>query len=437
VRWLAVSHREAGDAAEGLFLVSAQTGAMRRLTRPPTGSDRDFAPSFAPDGRTLLFTRASGTGVTPGIYILSLSESLEPVGEARRLKADERFVSSPVWTPDGSHVLYLAAPSFGFREQTELRKIDVSGAGKSERVTMLEGMINEISLSRHLVYPRFTRNLDIWRAEIPPPEGQSGDPRVFISSTRGESQPRYSPDGKKISFNSTRSGAEEIWIADADGLNPTPLTSFGGALIGPTGWSPDSQRLAFHARLEGQADIFTIPANGGAPKRLTTDPSDDVGPSYSRDGRWIYFGSPRSGRLEIWKMPAEGGEAVRITSTGGRMPFESHDGRTLYFIHPNPAKGIWKMPVEGGEATQVTGPVNGLSYAVGREGIFYSSAPDSSQKGLIRFVSFANRQIRNVVVADRPIGGWISVSPDQRFLLYEQSSHMDNDLMLIENFVVR
>jgi len=298
-------------------------------------------------------------------------------------------------------------------------------------------MIEGISLGRHLVYTRFTRNIDIWRAEVPPPGGQPGEARIFISSTRGDLQPRYSPDGKKISFNSTRSGAEEIWVADADGSNPARLTSFDGALIGPTGWSPDNQRLVFHARPEGQSDIFTIPANGGEPKRLTTDPSDDTGPSFSRDGRWIYFGSKRSGRIEIWKMPAEGGDAVRITSTGGILPFESHDGRTLYFRHPNPEKGIWKEPVEGGEATQVTGPVNGLAYAVGREGIFYSPAPDSSQKGSIRFLSFATGRSRTVTVTDRPIGGWISVSPDQRFLLFELSGQVDRDLMLIENFVVR
>jgi Tol biopolymer transport system component len=435
--WIAVSHREAGDTVEGLFLVSSQTGEKRRLTRPPTGSDRDFASAFAPDGRTLLFTRASGTGVAAEIYILSLSEDFEPVGEPRRLKTDERFVSSPVWTLDERHVLYLAASNLGERDQTELRKVAVSGAGKSERVALLEGMIDEMSLGRHLVYSRFTNNIDIWRAEIPPPGGQPGEPRPFISSTRGDRKPRYSPDGKKIAFWSSRSGADEIWIADGDGSNPAQLTFFGGPGVGPTGWSPDSQWLVFHARPEGQADIFTIPANGGAPKRLTTDPSDDVGPSYSRDGRWIYFESLRSGQMEIWKMLAEGGDAVKITSTGGRMPFESYDGRTLYFRHPNPEKGIWKATVEGGEAAQVTGPVNELVYAVGREGIFYSPAPDSSQKGSIRFVSFSNGQSRTVVVTDQPLGGWMGLSPDQRFLLFEKSGQRDQDLMLIENFVVR
>ena len=118
------------------------------------------------------------------------------------------------------------------------------------------------------------------------------------------------------------------------------------------------------------------------------------------------------------------------------MPLDSHDGKTLYFRH-NSERGIWKIPVEGGEATQVTRPINGLAYAVGREGIFYSPAPDSSQKGSIRFFSFATGRTRTVTVTDRPIGGWISVSPDQRFLLFEQIGQSDDDLMLIENFLVR
>ncbi len=202
-------------------------------------------------------------------------------------------------------------------------------------------------------------------------------PRMFSSSTLPDFQPRYSPDGTKIAFGSFRSGPREIWIADADGSNPVPLTSFGGPLVGFMNWSPDGQRLVFHARPEGQADLFEIPASGGAPKRLTAHPSDDTLPSYSHDGRWIYFTSRRSGQLEIWKMPAKGGDATQMTRTGGLMPLESPDGKTLYYGHPTREKGIWKVPVEGGEATQVTGPTGGQSaFAVTAEGIYYTAAPD-------------------------------------------------------------
>jgi Tol biopolymer transport system component len=436
-RWLVVSHHETGDLAQGLFLVSAQTGEKRRLTRPPVNSVRDFTPAFSPNGRMLLFTRFSSVGTTAEMYLLSLSEGFEPSGEARQLKTAERFVRSPVWTPDGRHILYLDAPHIGGREQTELRMLAVSGVAKSERVVLLEGEINELSLGRHLVYTRNNSETDIWRAEIPPPGRPVSQPQLFISSTRWDYQPRYSPDGKKIAFGSTRSGAPAIWIADADGSNQIPLTSLGSSMVGVKDWSPDSQRLVFHARPEGQADIFTIPAAGGVPKRLTTDPSDDVAPSYSHDGRWIYFSSSRSGQHEIWKMPAEGGEAVKITSTGGHRPFESPDGKTLFFMRGSSEKCIWKVPIAGGEAVQVTGPVSEYTYAVGREGIFYSPAPDASQKGSLRFVSFATGQSRTVVVTERSISGIdLGLSPDQRFLLFAQHSQFDKDLMLLENFAI-
>ncbi len=436
-RWLAVADRAAGDETEGLFLIDAQSGEKRRLTRPPINAHLDAAPSFSPDGRTLLFTRFSNVGTTIAMFLLSLSADFAPVGEAQLLKASERFVQSPIWTPDGRYILYLAAPNVGAREQTELRKIPASGAGTSEQVAVLEGSINEMSLGRHLVYTRSSNETDIWRAEIPPPGQPPSQPQRFISSTRIDNLPKYSPDGKKIAFGSTRSGAGEIWIADADGSNPVPLTSFGGPLIGVREWSPDSQRLVFHARPEGQSDIFTIPASGGVPKRLTTDSSDDVAPSYSRDGRWIYFVSARSGQYEVWKMPAESGDAVKLTSDNSGMPFESFDGKTLYFLHLGPERGIWKMPVEGGEAVQITGPVNEHALAVGKEGIFYSPAPDATQKGSLQFLSFATGKTRTVVVADSPIGGMIGLSPDQRFLTFAQSGQRNRDLMLIENFVVR
>lgn len=119
------------------------------------------------------------------------------------------------------------------------------------------------------------------------------------------------------------------------------------------------------------------------------------------------------------------------------MPFEAPDGKTLYFLHLNQPKGIWNMPVAGGEAVQVTGPVNEEAYAVGAEGIFYSPAPDATQKGSFRFLSFATGKTRTVVVTERPIGGMIGISPDQRFLAFAQSVQFNRDLMLIENFVLR
>ncbi len=238
-RWLAVSHREDGDLAEGLFLVSTLTGEKRRLTRPPPNFSGDFKPAFSPDGRAVAFSRLRGVSLSD-VYLLSLSGNYEPAGEARRLRTGGRWARNPVWTRDGRHVLYISRSSPSLVEKEELRMIAASGSGSSEGVTLKEDDIREVGLGRHLVYTRSTGESDIWRAEIPPPGGQPSQPRLLISSTHQDNQPRYSPDGKKIAFTSTRSGTHEIWIADAGGSNPAPLTSFGGPLVGYRDWSPDS-----------------------------------------------------------------------------------------------------------------------------------------------------------------------------------------------------
>jgi Tol biopolymer transport system component len=306
---------------------------------------------------------------------------------------------------------------------------------------LIEGNGSGLSLGRHLVYSLNATDTNIWRAELRPPGLPLAAPQRLIASTRKDAWARYSPDGTKIAFGSTRTGPWEIWIAQGDGTNPVQLTFLGGPASGIKDWSPDGRRLVFHDRGEGHGDLFTIAATGGVPQRLTTHPADDLTPSYSHDGRWIYFGSMRSGRPEIWKLPAEGGEAIQIThSEGSYLPLESPDGETLYYCDKLPEKGIWKMPVKGGPGVQVTGPYAPplCGMAVTADGLYYTTVSESGKQHSIEFLSFSTGKSRPVVISDRLISGLpLSVSPDQRFIIYTQTDQSGSDLMLIENFAPR
>ena len=63
----------------------------------------------------------------------------------------------------------------------------------------------------------------------------------------------------------------------------------------------------------------------------TRSPARDIVPSWSADGRWIYFASDRAGKLDIWRIPPDGGEAERVTTGGGFETFPTPDGRYLYY----------------------------------------------------------------------------------------------------------
>lgn len=246
-----------------------------------------------------------------------------------------------------------------------------------------------------------------------------------------------SPDGQKIAFGSDRSGTIEIWLCDSDGSNPVQLTSMGAANTGTPRWSPDGRQIAFDSRKEGHSDIYLIDAGGGSPRRLTTEPFENNVPSWSKDGRWIYFSSDRTGTWQIWKVPAQGGPAIQVTKQGGKQPFESYDGKFLYYLKGGSSGPIWRMPVDGGEETRILAQDVPFSYwRVLEKGICFLNQTTAPPE--IDFFDFATHQLKRIAMVDRakgfqPAGGF-AVSRDGRWILFARIDQVDSDIMLVENF---
>jgi eukaryotic-like serine/threonine-protein kinase len=421
------------SAGPGLFLVSFETGEKQRLTSPPA-KFLDYTPAFAPDGSTLLFARLNSSGLGD-IYVQTLSETLTPNGEPKRLTFDNRETECPAWTPDGREIIFDSGRSGG----RSLWRMAASGSGKPQRLALLGEDTYEPAIARQarrLAYTHALLDENIWRIRVAGPPGQASPPTSFLSSTRLDIDPQFSPDGKKIVFASgraSRSGGFEIWVCDSDGSGAAQLTSL-GAESGTPRWSPDGERIAFDSSVEGQWEVYVISANGGRPQRLTTNPSHDAVPSWSRDGKWIYYTSDRSGEDQVWKVPASGGEAVRVTRKGGFVASESTDGKSVYYTKSDGPSGLWEIPVEGGEETQVLASVDQRAFAVVDEGIYFISKSSSSSDYLIQFYSFAGGKIKPVATIQKPVSFGLTVSPDRRWILYTQEDQLGSDLMLVENF---
>jgi len=133
-------------------------------------------------------------------------------------------------------------------------------------------------------------------------------------------------------------------VVRRDGRNPSQLTSFDEPAVGSPYWSPDGQQIVFDARPGGNPDVYVIDLKGSAPRRMTSDPSEEIVPTWSRDGKWIYFASNRTFAYEMWKMPAVGGPAVQVTHKGGFHGLESPDGRFLYYAKSPNLPGLWRVP---------------------------------------------------------------------------------------------
>jgi Tol biopolymer transport system component len=168
---------------------------------------------------------------------------------------------------------------------------------------------------------------------------------------------------------------------------------------------------------------------------MTDLAANGVLPSWSRDGRWIYFTSDRSGSYEVWKVPKEGGQAVRVTRSGGYAAFESPDGRYIYYTKWVPApqpQSLFRMPVEGGEETQIHAQVfDWASYAVTSKGIYFT--PDAKE---IQRLDLATGKVSTLTVLEKAMtgAGALCVSPDDTYLVWQQLDRTALDLMVVENF---
>jgi Tol biopolymer transport system component len=277
--------------------------------------------------------------------------------------------------------------------------------------------------------------MDTWRvAGRAAPRGDR-KPQRLIFSSRADQAPAYSPDGRRIAFDSGRSGNSNIWVCDSDGTNAVQLTTFAGETGFPS-WSPDGREIVFTSVEDGDWNLYVIDAAGGHPRQLTHETSDDTHGHWSRDGQWIYFSSDRSGTWEIWKVPAAGGSAIQLTRTGGLDARESPDGGHLYFIRDSQ---VWRMPVAGGEETRVmAGPVWPLSWLPSRSGIYFTTGrarlPWRSSDFAIQFFDLESGRVTELYRDQGPSRYWLTVSNDEKWILYSENPLWTSELMLVENF---
>jgi hypothetical protein len=301
------------------------------------------------------------------------------------------------------------------------------------------GYYPSISRQGHrLVYSEQTYDTDIWRLDLSTAlNGKPSSLTRLISSSRREDTPQFSPDGKRIVFDSNRSGHWEIWVCDSDGQNSVQLTSFGGSFVtGTARWSPDGASIVFDSRPEGNSDIFVINAESRVQRNLTANSYHDGLPSWSRDGRWIYYSSTRGGdgEFQVWKMPVEGGQPIQVTKKGGLEAFESFDGSSVYYSKAQ--NEIWKVPTAGGEETRFLANTLWRYWTVGEKGIFFITR--EGRFLIVNFIDFANEQISRLARFERTpakdFHSGLALSPNGLSLLWTLPEGYNSDIMMVENF---
>ena len=428
-RTLIVGTASQPGESQYLAAVSLDASQPRRLTRPPPGIPGDLGPAISPDGRTLAFCRKTAWR-TAELFLLDLHADLSPVGKLRQA-TKLGYVASPAWTPDGSRIVFEA-----HRDGIGIWQVDRSG----QRVRPVFGVPDTASkpaLARRpdgstaLVFTNEVTEESIWRfSTIRGP----GGPRVELApSTHDQSYPRYSHDGKRIAFTSTRTGHPEIWVANADGSQPVQLTDLRHQLTEAGHWCPADEAIAFVSQDRGDRQLYLVRSTGGKPIALTNEDGVGSGTGWARDGSGYYYNSVRAGRREVRKVLRGGGHSEAVTRDEGRNGFESSRGTLYYWGRPGMDKPVVLMR----RTTEGDGEMRLLPLAdpcctpeVAPEGFYYKSL--GSDEIYLYDESIA-RSIRMLSRAPKPLVEF-TVSPDGRWFAADFLGIPKVDLMMIERF---
>jgi len=422
-----------------IAVLSLADSSVRRLTSP-SDLEFDYGPAFSPDGSTVAFIRGTLGGAPTDLYVVSSAG-----GAPRRLTYDNTWIyPPPTWTPDGRDIVFSSARG-GF---INLWRISSSGGTPWAVAGAGYGAISP-SISpkgNQLVYQQVHDLRNIWRLGLRDEKHPQSPPEEVITEKGWKGRPYFSPDGKRIAFESWHSGYLEIRACDSDGSNCGQLTSLRGT-AGGARWSPDGRYIAFEFRPKEHSEIYLLRLDGSMPRLLPTLPgADNLGPNWSRDGKWIYFYSDQGGGpFQIWKVQLNGGPPVKVTRNGGAFAAESADGRFLYYSKYS-VPGIWKMPLEGGEESRVldqpyreptipsgAGWLAWWDWAVARDGIYFLNFA-TKPYATLEFFEFATQKTLPIWTLPKPPGFGLSIAADEKSILYVQNEIGISSIMLVKNF---
>ena len=358
--YLTLFPRPGGKGQRGIYLVSVEGGAARPLI-VSNGNRVDSKPAFSPDGRHLAYVSCGSSDVGMAgmrdcdVALVEVDTSRATAQRPRRLTTQRSsYIYSVAWTRDGSAIVYAALGRTDWQSLSGLWRVTIEGNRAPERIEDGGELATAPALARsrdRLAFTRMSLDSDIYRY-------QAGGPvQLVAGSSLMEFDSRLSFDGRRVAFSSDRAAGNivEIWVAEADGSNPQQLTHGPGVSQGSPSWSPDGRRIAFDALgKDSLRHLWMIDADGGAPRQLTTDKDEQVVPTWSRDGRWIYYSWWQTDTRDIWRIPADGGVPQRLThEAGGAFACESADGKSLLFQPKDADSPLMTMALPGGQARQL------------------------------------------------------------------------------------
>ncbi len=251
-----ISFNSDRDGNNEIYMMNADGSGQRNITNHPAN---DGFGVWSPDGKKMAFV--SDRDGSFGIYIMSVTD-LKTAEFTKPIKISDKRPSSRVsWSPDGSTIIFDAWP------ERDIFIVNSDG-GKLKQLT---------------------------------------------NTPESEFQPQFSPDGAAVAFCLTANDRQDICVMNPDGSGRKQITHDGVSFF--PAWSPSGKRIAFNSSRPGRQDIdiAVVNADGSDRKWLTEHPRHDEFPAWSPDGSRIVYQSDR-GVSQIFMVNSDGSENHSLTN---------------------------------------------------------------------------------------------------------------------------
>ena len=349
-------------------------------TPPPAEDIRPMLPTALPDARGVLFLVCDASCSTVHeLWALDLGS-----GDAKLLVPD----AGRAWYAATGHVVYVRADGGVFAAPFDLGSLALTGPAVPvlEGVQVALGYIPDFTLSRSgsllmiagpaggaagvpteavwvnrdgVVTPvdpdwQFGTVGD-FRAWALSPDGSrlaimirsdAGDDIWIKELDRGplsrltvhaapEYRPRWTPDGRSVSFISTRGGNQDVYQRSADATLPAELVLDIDEPIFEALWSRDGEWLVLRTGAGGGRDVWAMRlSTDTVPTRLLESDFDERAVTLSPDGKWLAYQSDETGQNEIYVRPFPdiAGSKTTVSIGGGSRPLWAHSGRELFYV---------------------------------------------------------------------------------------------------------
>ncbi len=347
---------------DGFIYYVARQNEFGKLYRLPllggvprwVADDVDSSISFSPDEKRFAFFREDPAARATSLILRTVEEEKET--RPTTLKWPQNFGSAPVWSPDGSTVLFAAEfqnPSSGESSNFRIISVRVEDGKENGSVALPWHWMRKPVWLRNgqaIAVAAASRGSDRGQiVEVAWPGGAVSAITHDTADYRDLSATRET--GKLVTTQLERQSS--IWIVSPSSQEkPRPVTT-GGRFYGLS-WTP-AGKLVSQAYTNDQPGFWLIDPRSGDQQPITQGWYAESEVVASPDGRYLVHVSNRDGAFHLWRSDVDGTHSVRLTSGAGESaPAITPDGKWVVYTSAGAGYSLWKAPMAGGESIQIT-----------------------------------------------------------------------------------